>query len=212
MITLSSFVHFMKIMGIAASREEVSMASDAMKEIDGVNLPFGDTLNILNGLNYAQFLEAILRIAYWKKGNSEQAQVHDGFKNTLESMFADSDLDIKKQSKNDQVLMQSLSLGNDGFWADQYPLLAAVFTERGMPRGDLHELSKNEFVSIMKECGLIIEPAKTGGDEPKKAAGGKKGDKNPPPEEGKKEEVPVVKFDEGDFLNAIGPSCSFEDD
>ena len=99
MITLSSFVHFMKIMGIAGSREEVSMASEAMKEIDGVNLPFGDTLNILNGLNYAQFLEAILRIAYWKKGNSDQAQVHDGFKNTLESMFADSDLDIKKQSK-----------------------------------------------------------------------------------------------------------------
>jgi hypothetical protein len=49
------------------------MASEAMKEIDGVNLPFSDTLNILNGLNYAQFLEAILRIAYWKKNNSEQA-------------------------------------------------------------------------------------------------------------------------------------------
>lgn len=71
MITLSSFVHFMKIMGIAASRDEVTNASDAMKEIDGVNLPFGDTLNILNGLNYAQFLEAILRIAYWKKNNSD---------------------------------------------------------------------------------------------------------------------------------------------
>jgi hypothetical protein len=71
MITLSSFVHFMKIMGIASSREEASLASEAMKEIDGVNLPFGDTLNILNGLNYAQFLEAILRIAYWKKGNSD---------------------------------------------------------------------------------------------------------------------------------------------
>lgn len=40
MITLSSFVHFMKLMGIAASRDEVSNASDAMRDIDGVNIPF----------------------------------------------------------------------------------------------------------------------------------------------------------------------------
>jgi len=58
-------------MKIADSKEEVIQASEAMKDIDGVNLPFGDTLNILNGLNYAQFLEAILRIAYWKKNNSD---------------------------------------------------------------------------------------------------------------------------------------------
>lgn len=61
----------MKLMNIAGSREEVGEASKAMDEIDGVTLPLGDTLNILNGLNYAQFLEAILRIAYWKKNNSD---------------------------------------------------------------------------------------------------------------------------------------------
>lgn len=66
----------------------------------------------------------------------------------------------------------------------------------------------------MKECGLLIAPASSGGgDEPKKATGGKAADKKQAaPEEGKKEEVPVVKFDEQDFLNAIGNSCSFEDD
>jgi hypothetical protein len=42
-----------------------------MNDIDGVNTPFTDTLNVMNGLNYAQFLEAILRIAYWKKNNSD---------------------------------------------------------------------------------------------------------------------------------------------
>lgn len=104
MITLSSFIHFMKIMGIATSREEVSSASGAMQEIDGISLPFSDTLNIMNGLNYAQFLEAILRIAYWKKENSDQDANHDGFKNTLETMFADSELDIKKNAKNDEVM------------------------------------------------------------------------------------------------------------
>jgi len=32
-------------------------------------MPVEDTLNIKNGLNYAQFLEAILRIAYWRSEN-----------------------------------------------------------------------------------------------------------------------------------------------
>jgi hypothetical protein len=71
MITLQGFIHFMKIMGIAHSRDEASNISDCMHEIDGVTVPFTDTLNIFNGLNYAQFLEAILRIAYYKKDNSD---------------------------------------------------------------------------------------------------------------------------------------------
>lgn len=71
MITLQGFINFMKIMDIAQSRDEASNASEAMREIDGVQLPFADTLNLMNGLNYAQFLEAILRIAYWKKDNSD---------------------------------------------------------------------------------------------------------------------------------------------
>ena len=55
MITLQGFIHFMKIMGIASSRDEASNCSDCMHEIDGVTIPFTDTLNIFNGLNYAQF-------------------------------------------------------------------------------------------------------------------------------------------------------------
>jgi len=53
MITLQGFIHFMKIMGIAHSRDEASNVSDCMHEIDGVTVPFTDTLNIFNGLNYA---------------------------------------------------------------------------------------------------------------------------------------------------------------
>ena len=53
MITLQGFIHFMKIMGIANSRDEASNCSDCMHEIDGVTIPFTDTLNIFNGLNYA---------------------------------------------------------------------------------------------------------------------------------------------------------------
>ena len=53
MISLACFIHFMKIMGIAQSRDELSQAVECMQEIDGVSIPFKDQLNILNGLNYA---------------------------------------------------------------------------------------------------------------------------------------------------------------
>jgi hypothetical protein len=83
-----------------------------------------------------------------------------------------------------------------------------------MPRGDLHELDKKEFVAIQRECGLIIIP-KTSGDEPKKEAKGGKGGKAPKEDAGgeeKKEEATVIKFDDVDFMNAIAPSCAFDED
>jgi len=53
MICLQTFVHFMKLMDIAKTKDEASSAVECMIEIDGVSIPFADTLNILNGLNYA---------------------------------------------------------------------------------------------------------------------------------------------------------------
>jgi len=58
-------------MKIADSREEVQDISECLHEIDGFVAPIQETLVIFNGLNYAQFLEAILRIAYYKKENSD---------------------------------------------------------------------------------------------------------------------------------------------
>jgi len=41
-------------------------------------------LNVKNGLNYAQFLEAIIRIAYFKLDESEYANSESGYKNILD--------------------------------------------------------------------------------------------------------------------------------
>jgi len=71
LITLQSFMDFVKLMDIAKTRDDASAACECMGEIDDVKPPFADTLNIMNGLNYAQFLEAILRIAYYKKDNTD---------------------------------------------------------------------------------------------------------------------------------------------
>jgi len=110
MICLQSFIHFLKVMQLADSKEEASATVECMHEIDGVQIPFADTLNIMNGLNYSQFLEAILRIAYYKKDSGEQAGNQDGFKNTLEAIFADAELDLKKRQKADPILAKVVDL------------------------------------------------------------------------------------------------------
>lgn len=178
MITLQGFIHFMKIMNIANSRDEASATSECMHEIDGVLIPFENTLNIFNGLNYAQFLEAILRIAYYKKDNSDQAGNHDGFKNTLETMFAESDLDLKKRSQKNEVLSQLLELSFQNFWEEQFNLLGAIFNEKAIPRGDHLEMSKNMFVDLLRECDILIKP------KPVKAEDAKNAEKNKEKKEG----------------------------
>ena len=64
-------------------------------------MPVEDTLNIKNGLNYAQFLEAILRIAYWRSENEGIP-----YKQAIESIFQEADLNISKRQMADSVLCQ----------------------------------------------------------------------------------------------------------
>ena len=71
MIPLQGFFHFLKLMNLAKSSEEVISMFNTLQEIDGITMPVDDTLNIKNGLNYAQFLEALLRIGYLKAEQSE---------------------------------------------------------------------------------------------------------------------------------------------
>ena len=35
-------------------------------------------------------------------------------------------------------------------------MLGAIFTEKGIPRGDILELSKSDFVGILKDSGILI--------------------------------------------------------
>ena len=55
-------------------------------------------------------MEALLRIAYYKKDTGENKGSPNGFKDTLESMFADVELDIKKKIKSDHVLASMYEL------------------------------------------------------------------------------------------------------
>ena len=214
MICLQAFVHFMKLMDIAKTKDEASSASECMHEIDGVQIPFADSLNIWNGLNYAQFLEAILRIAYYKKEHSDQAGSPDGFKNTLENMFKEgknAKLDLKKRMKDDPILNSLVTLSNQGFFKDHFDILAAVFHEKGMNKGDHLEISKGDFISVLKDANILIIPKVEA--KPDEGKGGKAAPKADPKKDGEEgKEAPARKFDEADVKEAISASQSFDDD
>lgn len=123
-----------------------------------------------------------MRIAYFKKDNSLQAGNHDGFKNTLEAMFAEADLDLKKRGREEPVIGHMIELNNSEFFSENFYLLASIFLEKAMhkEKGDHLELSKSEFINILKESEILLKPKAAS-----KVEEGKGGDKK---KEEKKEE------------------------
>ena len=97
-------------------------------------------------------------------------------------------------------------LAHQNFFEENFDLLASIFSEKGMPKVDHLELSKADFVGLLKEAKCLIIPKAA----PKEAAGGKE---KPKEEEKKKEEqAPSRKFEEADVYAAIKPTCSFDED
>ena len=121
-------------------------------------------------------------------------------------MFADADLDLKKRQKADEAVDALVELANQGFWEDNFDLLGAIFMDKGIPRNDHFELSKNDFVSIMKDAGCIIKPKVNEKEEEKKGD-----DKKKQTAEAAKDTA-VVKFEEMDIHHSIQDSKAFDDD
>jgi len=100
-VVLQGFFHFLKIANLAKSREDTIQLFQGLHQIEGVTLPVEDTLNIRNGLNYAQFLEALLRIAFLKAAENQKS-----YASTLEEIFSNPNLDINKRTFQDSFLNQ----------------------------------------------------------------------------------------------------------
>jgi len=140
-------------------------------------MPVEDTLNLKNGLNYAQFLEAILRIAFIKAAENNKT-----YASTLEEIFGNPDLDIKKRCFKDSFLNQVYdSEDNDNVFREYESLLCALFEKRGQVKNNTYsELDKGTLIAILKESGIIKAPEKKKADAPakeekKNAKGGAKG-------------------------------------
>lgn len=108
LIPLQGLLNFSKVLKLAESAGQMAKYfKETLCQIEGVNTPLDDTLNIKNGLNYAQFLEAILRICMSK---SEEQKVP--FKKILEELFKGTDdrrdklkpFDLKYRTESDPVL------------------------------------------------------------------------------------------------------------
>ena len=130
MIPLQGLFHFLNIMKLAETPVEVIEMFQVLSEIDGVNIPVEDTLNIKNGLNYAQFLEALLMIAHMKTKQAGGTQENPTeftqiYKDTLEQIFSNLDLDISKRIKGDAsgVLSHAFSQENTTVFYEHEVLL-----------------------------------------------------------------------------------------
>jgi len=158
MIPLQGFFHFLKLMNLARSSEEVIGMFNTLQEIDGVTMPIDDTLNIKNGFNYAQFLEALLRIGYLKSEAAED-QSNQGFKNALDSMFQNANIDINKRQMSDPMLMGVYNSENNRVFFEYNVFLTAVFSSKGYRGVDSYlQMSKQTFVELMKDAGIFIYP------------------------------------------------------
>lgn len=211
-IVLQGFFHFLKIMDLAASPADVIQIFQGISAIEGLTMPVEDTLNIKNGLNYAQFLEALLRIAFIKSGETNQS-----YAATLEQIFQNPSLDIAKRTFNDSFLNQIYnSEENDEVFREYELLLCAIFSTKGINRNSTYlEMEKPILVQLLKDAGIIKVPqVKKAEAKPEERKGaGKKAEKDKKEEE--KKEEPVIPAEqlylEADCLASIEPVNSFEE-
>ena len=61
---LQCWLHFMKFMRLASTRDEALRVLESMHNI--IRTPIQDTLEIKNGITYSGFLEGVIRTAYYR--------------------------------------------------------------------------------------------------------------------------------------------------
>ncbi len=169
MIPLQGFFHFVKLMSLAQSAEElISFFTASLHDIDGMYVPVDDTLNIKGGMNYAQFLSALLRIGYIKADQSGDPS-NQAYKNALDNMFQNSNIDIQKRQVNDPIIALVYEPDNNRAFFEYEQILSTIFTVKSIKLGDTFlQMPKSEFIAIMAEIGLLIYPKKKTAEEEKK--------------------------------------------
>jgi len=131
---------------------------NTLHEIEGVQTPINDTLNIKNGMNYAMFLEAILRICYYRAENEGVP-----YKRVLDQIFNDAsnNIDIQKRTLEDPVLAIVYSPEVCAEFEQYTDVLQAVFDKfASNPDGFYMELKHDAFIHIMIESGIVVVPKK----------------------------------------------------
>ena len=154
MISIQGFIHFLKVMKLAGSYNEALRIFESLHEL--IRLPLQDSLSIKNGLNYAMFLETIIRTAYHKMEENGETEVEGAYKNVLEQMFNDGNIELKKRMMEDRLISELYSHDNCKVFYEHATLLAAVFTNRSVDQlENFSELPKETFMQILLETGIL---------------------------------------------------------
>ena len=152
-ITLQSFMHFLKLFCIATTKEEINLYVQQLNTL--IIQPFEDTLNIKNGLNFAQFLEAILRINKIKSESTDQPENEEGYRLMLQQTFQDATMTIKRKSEEDELFAELCTPDSQQIFHDKYGLLAAIFSNRSLPVNTISiGLPFDEFFLILSQAGI----------------------------------------------------------
>ena len=132
MIPLQGFFHFCRLLNLANSAEELmSFFDQSLREIDGIYVPVDDTLNCKGGMNYAQFLQALLLIAYIKAEKSGD-QSNQAYKNALDAMLQNPKIDIQKRQIEDPILGYVYQKDTVDIFKVNEISLSALFTEKSI--------------------------------------------------------------------------------
>lgn len=146
----------MKVMKLAGSYNESLRIFESLHEL--IRLPLQDSLSIKNGINYAQFLETIVRTAYHKMEENGETEVDGAYKNVLEQMFNDGNIELKKRMMEDRLISELYSHDNCKVFYEHATLLAAVFTNRSVDQlENFSELPKETFMQILIESGILTD-------------------------------------------------------
>jgi len=124
-------------------------------------------------------------------------------------MFQNGNIDIAKRQIDDPVLASVYQSDIVKAFFQSEVIMCAVFTARSIKLGDTFlQMPKENFVQLMREIGLLIDPKKKSNDEEKKdkEAKDKKAANGEPPQAA--EDV----FAEEEVMNVIRGVCTFDQD
>jgi len=84
-------------------------------------------------------------------------------------MFQNSNIDVLKRQIEDPIIAFVYQVDNNRVFFEYEVLLCAVFTAKSQKLGDTFiQMPKENFLQIMADIGLLIEPKKKNAEEEKK--------------------------------------------
>ena len=125
---LQSWLHFMKLMKLAKSRDEALRVLESMHNI--IRTPIQDTLEIRNGLTYSAFLEGIIRTAYYRLDDQGLQEQDGALKDILEEMFNEGNIELKKRMMEDRLVSELYSHDNCKIFYQHNLLLTSIFEQK----------------------------------------------------------------------------------